>query len=185
VHRPFVVSNDDLFVKTAVWCVPHPGAFKTFLPAKPLIILAIPVITATRRLALDGNGTTARRAPAITRAVPAAVLTVSETFCSSANIFGPSACASYGNSRRCVTAYTDFTLRMFALIICGPEYAAPEHLERLRARGLGTKRTLALREFALGVEAVHRFVEREPLRRVHECVFGVLALESEPVDPRL
>lgn len=25
----------------------------------------------------------------------------------------------------------------------------------------------------------------EPLRRVHECVFGVLALESEPVDPRL
>ena len=26
---------------------------------------------------------------------------------------------------------------------------------------------------------------REPLRRIHECVFGVLALESEPVDPRL
>ena len=35
------------------------------------------------------------------------------------------------------------------------------------------------------IEALHRFVEREPLRRVHECVFGVLALESEPVDPRL
>ena len=66
-----------------------------------------------------------------------------------------------------------------------PEYAAPEHLERLRSRGLGTKRSLALREFALGIEALHRFVEREPLRRVHECVFGVLALESEPVDPRL
>jgi protein phosphatase len=62
---------------------------------------------------------------------------------------------------------------------------APEHLERLRARGLGTKRSLALREFALGMEALQRFVEREPLRRVHECVFGVLALESEPVDPRL
>jgi hypothetical protein len=29
------------------------------------------------------------------------------------------------------------------------------------------------------------FVRQEPLRRVHECVFGVLALESEPVDPRL
>jgi protein phosphatase len=70
-------------------------------------------------------------------------------------------------------------------IIYGPEYTAPEHLERLRTRGLGTKRSLALREFALGIEALQRFVEREPLRRVHECVFGVLALESEPVDPRL
>lgn len=70
-------------------------------------------------------------------------------------------------------------------IIYGPEYTAPEHLERLRARGLGTKRSLALREFALGMEALHRFVDRDPLRRVHECVFGVLALESEPVDPRL
>ena len=58
-------------------------------------------------------------------------------------------------------------------------------LDRLRARGLGRKRSLALREFALGVEALERFVRREPLRRVHECVFGVLALESEPVDPRL
>jgi len=75
--------------------------------------------------------------------------------------------------------------REYLRIIYGPEYTAPEHIERLRARGLGTKRSLALREFALGVEALHRFVEREPLRRVHECVFGVLALESEPVDPRL
>jgi hypothetical protein len=70
-------------------------------------------------------------------------------------------------------------------IIYGPEYALPENLERLRARGLSTKRSLALREFALGVEGLERFVRREPLRRVHECVFGVLALESEPVDPRL
>jgi len=70
-------------------------------------------------------------------------------------------------------------------IIYGPEYSAPEHLERLRARGLSVKRSLALREFALGLEALHRFVEGEPLYRVHECVFGVLALESEPVDPRL
>ena len=75
--------------------------------------------------------------------------------------------------------------REYLRIIYGPEYTAPEHLERLRARGLGTKRSLALREFALGIEALHRFVERDPLRRVHECVFGVLALESEPVDPRL
>jgi protein phosphatase len=70
-------------------------------------------------------------------------------------------------------------------IIYGPEYSRLEHLERLRARGLSTKRSMALREFALGVESLERFVKREPLRRVHECVFGVLALESEPVDPRL
>ncbi len=70
-------------------------------------------------------------------------------------------------------------------IIYGPEYTMPEHLERLRNRGLSRKRSLALREFALGIEALERFVRREPLRRVHECVFGVLALESEPVDPRL
>jgi protein phosphatase len=70
-------------------------------------------------------------------------------------------------------------------IIYGPEYSLPENLARLRSRGLGAKRSLALREFALGVESLERFVKREPLRRVHECVFGVLALESEPVDPRL
>ena len=70
-------------------------------------------------------------------------------------------------------------------IIYGPEYLLPQNLERLRNRGVSAKRSLALREFALGVEALERFVRQEPLRRVHECVFGVLALESEPVDPRL
>lgn len=70
-------------------------------------------------------------------------------------------------------------------IIYGPDYQAEEHLSRLRNRGLGGKRSLAIREFALGIEALERFVRHEPLRRVHECVFGVLALESEPVDPRL
>ena len=70
-------------------------------------------------------------------------------------------------------------------IIYSPEYDVPEHLDRLRQRGLSRKRSLALREFALGVEALERFIRREPLRRVHECVFGVLAMESEPVDPRL
>ena len=75
--------------------------------------------------------------------------------------------------------------REYLRIIYGPEYTAPENLERLRSRGLSAKRSLALREFALGIEALERFVRKEPLRRVHECVFGVLALESEPVDPRL
>jgi len=75
--------------------------------------------------------------------------------------------------------------REYLRIIYGPEYDLPEHLERLRKRGLGRKQSLAMREFALGHEALHRFVGKEALRRVHECVFGVLALESEPVDPRL
>jgi protein phosphatase len=70
-------------------------------------------------------------------------------------------------------------------IIYGAEYLLPENLERLRSRGVGAKRSLASREFALGIEALERFVRKEPLRRTHECVFGVLALESEPVDPRL
>ena len=70
-------------------------------------------------------------------------------------------------------------------IIYGPEYTAKSHMDRLRTRNLGRKRSLALREFALGIEALERFVRKEPLRHVHECVFGVLALESEPVDPRL
>jgi len=55
----------------------------------------------------------------------------------------------------------------------------------LRARNVGAKRSLASREFALGIESLERFVRKEPLRLTHECVFGVLALESEPVDPRL
>ena len=75
--------------------------------------------------------------------------------------------------------------REYLRIIYGPEYTEPQNLERLRKRGLGRKRSLAQREFALGVEALERFVRGEPLYRVHECVFGVLALESEPVDPRL
>ena len=61
----------------------------------------------------------------------------------------------------------------------------PHNLERLRSRSLGTKRSLALREFAFGIESLERFVRKEPFRRVHECAFSVLALESEPVDPRL
>ena len=75
--------------------------------------------------------------------------------------------------------------REYLRIIYGPEYTAEANLVRLRRRDLGRKRSLARREFALGLEALARFVEHEPLRRVHECVFAVLAMESEPVDPRL
>ena len=75
--------------------------------------------------------------------------------------------------------------REYLRIIYGPDYTMPVHLERLRKRGVGHKRSMASREFQLGIEGLQRFVAREPLRRVHECVFAVLALESEPVDPRL
>jgi protein phosphatase len=75
--------------------------------------------------------------------------------------------------------------REYLRIIYGPEYADRSQIDRLRTRSLGRKRSLAVREFGLGVEALERFVRREPLYRVHECVFGVLAMESEPVDPRL
>ncbi|MDP9407658.1 MAG: polynucleotide kinase-phosphatase [Actinomycetota bacterium] len=75
--------------------------------------------------------------------------------------------------------------REYLRIIYGPDYTRPEHLERLRERRLGRKRGLALREYALGLEGLDRAARGEPLWRVHECVFAVLALESEPVDPRL
>ena len=75
--------------------------------------------------------------------------------------------------------------REYLRIIYGPDYTRPEHLDRLRERNLGRKRGLALREYALGMEGLDRAARGEPLWRVHECVFAVLALESEPVDPRL
>ena len=75
--------------------------------------------------------------------------------------------------------------REYLRIIYGPEYTTPENLAKLRWRNVKTKQSLAMREFALGLEALSRFVQNDPLRRIHECVFGVLALETEPVDPRL
>ncbi|HEU5391977.1 MAG TPA: polynucleotide kinase-phosphatase, partial [Streptosporangiaceae bacterium] len=75
--------------------------------------------------------------------------------------------------------------REYLRIIYGPDYTEPANLARLRQRGLSHKRSLALREYALGLEALDRVARGEPLWRIHECVFAVLALESEPVDPRL
>ena len=75
--------------------------------------------------------------------------------------------------------------REYLRIIYGPDYLEPANLTRLRQRALGHKRSLALREYALGLEALDRVAHGEPLWRIHECVFAVLALESEPVDPRL
>jgi RNA repair, ligase-Pnkp-associating, region of Hen1/PNKP adenylyltransferase domain, C-terminal region/PNKP adenylyltransferase domain, ligase domain len=75
--------------------------------------------------------------------------------------------------------------REYLRLIYGPDYTEPGQLDRLRQRALSHKRSLALREYALGLEALDRVARGEPLWRVHECVFAVLALESEPVDPRL
>jgi protein phosphatase len=75
--------------------------------------------------------------------------------------------------------------REYLRIIYGPDYTEPANLDRLRQRNLGHKRSLALREYALGLEALERAAGGEPLWRIHEPVFAVLALESDPVDPRL
>ena len=70
-------------------------------------------------------------------------------------------------------------------IIYGPEYNLPANMERIKPRSLRKKRSMALRESALGLEGLKRFIEREPLSQVHQCAFAVLALETEPIDPRL
>lgn len=75
--------------------------------------------------------------------------------------------------------------REYLRIIYGPHYTEAEELAKLRKRNTSHKRSMALREYALGIEAVTRLVIKEPLWRVHEAVFAILAMESEPVDPRL
>lgn len=75
--------------------------------------------------------------------------------------------------------------REYLRLIYGPDYIEPANFARLQDRNLGHKRSLALREYALGLEALERLAAGEPLWRIHECVFAILALESEPVDPRL
>ena len=90
-----------------------------------------------------------------------------------------------GDSGRVIQPALKCRGREYLRIIYGPEYTKPEYLRRLRKRNVGRKSSMALREFALGIEGLRRFVDGEPLRRVHECAFGVLALESDPVDPRL
>jgi polynucleotide kinase-phosphatase len=75
--------------------------------------------------------------------------------------------------------------REYLRIIYGPDYTEPTNLTRLRDRNLAHKRSMALREYALGLEALERVAAGEPLWRIHQAVFAILAMESEPVDPRL
>ncbi|CAL9409936.1 polynucleotide kinase-phosphatase [Streptomyces sp. enrichment culture] len=98
---------------------------------------------------------------------------------------GPGAAGGGGEGGRLVQPGVKCRGREYLRIIYGPEYTRPENLARLRTRSLNHKRSLAIREYALGLEALDRLAGGEPLWRVHEAVFGVLALESEPVDPRL
>lgn len=73
--------------------------------------------------------------------------------------------------------------RDYLRIVYGPDYL--DALDLLRDRDTGRKAGLALREHGLGQESLALFVAGEPLWRIHQLVFAVLALESEPVDPRL
>jgi protein phosphatase len=97
----------------------------------------------------------------------------------------PKSPAARGRAGRPVQPGIKCRGREYLRIIYGIDYDAPGTIELLRDRDLRRKRQMALREFALGMEALERFVHGEPLYRVHEAVFGVLAIESEPVDPRL
>ena len=99
--------------------------------------------------------------------------------------FVPRNASSSGPALRLIQPAVKCRGREYLRIIYGPDYDTPDHLAILKKRGLQVKRSLALREFTLGLESLGRFVAREPLRRVHECTFGVLALEGEDVDPTL
>lgn len=100
-------------------------------------------------------------------------------------VFKPYGFLATSKSDRLIQPAMKVRGRDYLRLIYGPDYDLPENIERLRNRGLGRKFSLAEREFMLGFEGLSRFVDREPLARTHECVLGVLALESEPVDPRL
>lgn len=75
--------------------------------------------------------------------------------------------------------------RKYLHIIYGMDYLQPENLKRLKNRNVGKKQRHALMEFSLGIEGVERFVNKDSVERIHECVLATLALEAEPVDPRL
>ncbi len=46
---------------------------------------------------------------------------------------------------------------------------------------IGDGQTALVTEFALTLEALECFVHQEPLRRAHECVFGVPTQESRQI----
>jgi protein phosphatase len=145
---------------------------------------------ADRLVAADRELVTATRRVFVDTTDPASVATATDWWSELTEAGGegmvvkPAANLARGN-RGLVQPGLKVRGREYLRIIYGPDYTEPANLERLRSRGLGHKRSLALREYALGLEALDRVARGEPLWRVHQCVFAVLALESEPVDPRL
>ena len=75
--------------------------------------------------------------------------------------------------------------REYLRIIYDPDYTDTKNPTRLKNRNFAHKRSLALREYSLGIESVDRLVVNEPLWKIHQAVFAVLALESKTIDPRL
>jgi hypothetical protein len=69
-------------------------------------------------------------------------------------------------------------------LVYGPEYDRNEYLEALRERSAFSHRRQkhrgVLRQFALSLEAVKRFVQSESVDRIQECVVGIAALERSP-----
>ena len=72
-------------------------------------------------------------------------------------------------------------------LVYGPDYDAPENRLRLLDRPALARRRQKhrriLRQFALSIEGVERFVRKEELSRIEECVRGVLSLETREVFP--
>ncbi|WP_311516876.1 polynucleotide kinase-phosphatase [uncultured Corynebacterium sp.] len=75
--------------------------------------------------------------------------------------------------------------RDYLRMIYGPDYLDPARLTALRNRNLAPKRTAALREYALGLDGLDKWVAHAPFYQVHQRALAVLALESEGLDPRL
>lgn len=70
-------------------------------------------------------------------------------------------------------------------ILYGPEYTSVENMQKLKVHNTARKRALALKEYACGIETLTRFIKNEPLNRVFNAIFAILAFESEAIDPRL
>ena len=84
-----------------------------------------------------------------------------------------------------VTPLIKVRAREYPRIIYGPEYGRLEALPGLRKCSTGRKRTMARIGTVLGQESLARFVDREPMARVHEVVSASMAVASEPIDSRL
>ena len=75
--------------------------------------------------------------------------------------------------------------REYLRIIYGMDYLEPTHLEILKKRTAQNKMKNALKEFYLSMESINRFIEKESLDRIHECVLASLSYENDAMDPRL